>query len=121
MRYKCGKSRLTVAKGLSTLLHVPETCMLIQPPKLRSSVAALYWYRTGISNISEVMGDTPEWIQRLTIIQHGIDDSNFDLSEMVQWAFDNELTDESDMAFEYALLADSNSNAAAFLKKQLPS
>nr|AGU90621.1 E1 [human papillomavirus 45] len=116
LRYKCGKNRLTVAKGLSTLLHVPETCMLIEPPKLRSSLAALYWYRTGISNISEVSGDTPEWIQRLTIIQHGIDDSNFDLSDMVQWAFDNDLTDESDMAFQYAQLADCNSNAAAFLK-----
>lgn len=116
LRYKCGKNRLTVAKGLSTLLHVPETCMLIEPPKLRSSVAALYWYRTGISNISEVIGDTPEWIQRLTIIQHGVDDSIFDLSEMIQWAFDNDFTDESDIAYEYAQLANCNSNAAAFLK-----
>lgn len=116
LRYKCGKNRLTVAKGLSTLLHVPDTHMLIEPPKLRSSVAALYWYRTGISNISEVTGDTPEWIQRQTIIQHGIDDSVFDLSEMIQWAFDNDYIDESDIAYEYAQLADCNSNAAAFLK-----
>nr|AGU90804.1 E1 [human papillomavirus 68] len=116
IRYKCGKNRITVGKGLSTLLHVPDSCMLLQPPKLRSPVAALYWYRTGISNISEVCGDTPEWIKRLTIIQHGIDDSVFDLSDMVQWAFDNELTDESDIAFSYAMLADCNSNAAAFLK-----
>nr|AGU90675.1 E1 [human papillomavirus 59] len=116
LRYKCGKNRITVAKGLSTLLHVPDTCMLIEPPKLRSGVAALYWYRTGMSNISEVIGETPEWIQRLTIIQHGVDDSVFDLSEMIQWAFDNDLTDESDIAYEYALIADSNSNAAAFLK-----
>nr|AGU90529.1 E1 [human papillomavirus 39]AGU90537.1 E1 [human papillomavirus 39] len=116
IRYTCGKNRVTVGKGLSTLLHVPESCMLLEPPKLRSPVAALYWYRTGISNISVVTGDTPEWIQRLTVIQHGIDDSVFDLSDMVQWAFDNEYTDESDIAFNYAMLADCNSNAAAFLK-----
>lgn len=116
IRYKCGKNRITVGKGLSKLLHVPESCMLIEPPKLRSPVAALYWYRTGMSNISEVSGTTPEWIQRLTVIQHGIDDSVFDLSDMVQWAFDNDVTEDSDIAYGYALLADSNSNAAAFLK-----
>ncbi|ACV32160.1 E1 [Rhesus papillomavirus 1b] len=115
-RFKCGKNRLTVSKCMSTLLNVQETHMLIEPPKLRSTAAALYWYRTGISNVSEVIGETPEWITRQTMFQHGLEDSIFDLSEMVQWAYDHDFTDDSVIAYEYAQLAGIDSNAAAFLK-----
>ncbi|ABX56079.1 E1 [Macaca fascicularis papillomavirus 6] len=115
-RFKCAKNRATVAKCLSTLLNVQEQYMLIEPPKLRSPAAALYWYRTGISNVSEVIGETPEWIVRQTMLQHSLEDSVFDLSEMVQWAFDHDYVDESTIAYEYAQLADIDSNAAAFLR-----
>ncbi|ABX56085.1 E1 [Macaca fascicularis papillomavirus 4] len=116
LRFKCGKNRLTVSKCLSTLLNVREQHLLIGPPKLRSTAAALYWYRTGMSNVSEIIGETPEWIARQTQFQHSLEDSIFDLSEMVQWAYDHDLEDDSEIAYEYAQLAEVDSNAAAFLK-----
>ncbi|ANG08923.1 E1 [Human papillomavirus type 177] len=116
IRYKCGKNRETVTKNLCTLLNVPATYMLIEPPKQRSTPCALYWYRTGLSNISEVIGETPEWITRQTMVQHSLEDTQFDLSQMVQWAYDNEVTEDSSIAYQYALLAPIDSNAAAFLK-----
>nr|BBA19840.1 E1 protein [human papillomavirus 52] len=116
IRFKCGKNRLTVSKLMSQLLNIPETHMVIEPPKLRSATCALYWYRTGLSNISEVYGTTPEWIEQQTVLQHSFDNSIFDFGEMVQWAYDHDITDDSDIAYKYAQLADVNSNAAAFLK-----
>ncbi|ACC99401.1 E1 [Macaca fascicularis papillomavirus 10] len=116
VRFKVGKNRLTVSKCLSTLLNVQEQYLLIEPPKLRSTAAALYWYRTGISNVSEVIGEPPEWITRQTMFQHSLEDSIFDLSQMVQWAYDHDLMDDSVIAYEYAQLAEVDSNAAAFLR-----
>nr|ACL12312.1 E1 [Human papillomavirus 16] len=116
VRYKCGKNRETIEKLLSKLLCVSPMCMMIEPPKLRSTAAALYWYKTGMSNISEVYGDTPEWIQRQTVLQHSFNDCTFELSQMVQWAYDNDIVDDSEIAYKYAQLADTNSNASAFLK-----
>ena len=115
VRYKRAKNRETVAKGLSTLLNVPESQMLIEPPKLRSGPAALYWYKTSMSSCSDVYGETPEWIVRQTMVGHAMEDAQFSLSEMVQWAYDHDITDESTLAYEYALIADTDSNAAAFL------
>ncbi|CBD35696.1 putative E1 protein [Human papillomavirus 125] len=115
LRYKRAKNRETVAKGLSTLLNVPESHMLIEPPKLRSAPAALYWYKTSMSNCSEVYGETPEWIVRLTMVGHALEEAQFSLSEMVQYAYDHDITDESTLAYDYALQADTDPNAAAFL------
>nr|PZO96006.1 MAG: hypothetical protein DI620_00265 [Haemophilus parainfluenzae] len=39
----------------------------------------------------------------------------FDLSRMIQWAYDNDHIDESIIAYQYAKLADIDSNAKAFL------
>lgn len=115
-RFTCAKNRLTIAKCLGTLLNIPHSQMFIEPPKLRSTAVALYFYRTGISNISTTYGETPEWITRQTQLQHSFDDSTFELSQMVQWAFDHDVLDDSEIAFYYAQLADTDSNAAAFLK-----
>ncbi|ABO76791.1 putative replication protein E1 [human papillomavirus 56] len=119
IRYTCGKNRKTIAKALSSILNVPQEQMLIQPPKIRSPAVALYFYKTAMSNISDVYGDTPEWIQRQTQLQHSLQDSQFELSKMVQWAFDNDVTDDSQIAFQYAQLADVDSNAQAFLKSNM--
>lgn len=119
IRYICGKNRKTITKSLSSILNVPQEQMLIQPPKLRSPAVALYFYKTAMSNISEVYGETPEWIQRQTQLQHSLQDNQFELSKMVQWAFDNEVTDDSQIAFLYAQLADIDSNAQAFLKSNM--
>ncbi|CRH63688.1 Papillomavirus helicase [Chlamydia trachomatis] len=116
IRFTCAKNRITIAKCLCTLVNIPQTQMFIEPPKLRSMAVALYFYRTGISNISNTYGETPEWIQRQTQLQHSFDDSTFELSQMVQWAFDHDILDDSEIAFKYAQLADIDSNAAAFLK-----
>ncbi|ABX56058.1 E1 [Macaca fascicularis papillomavirus 7] len=116
VRFKCSKNRQTVAKFLETVLNVPQQLMLIEPPKLRSTAAAIYWYRTGMSNVSETIGETPEWIARQTMLRHCLEDSVFDLSRMVQWAYDHDFVDDSVIAYEYAQLADYDSNAAAFLK-----
>nr|CAD1813971.1 early protein E1 [human papillomavirus 51] len=116
IRFSCAKNRTTIAKCLSTLVNIPQSQMFIEPPKLRSTPVALYFYRTGISNISNTYGETPEWITRQTQLQHSFEDSTFELSQMVQWAFDHEVLDDSEIAFHYAQLADIDSNAAAFLK-----
>jgi hypothetical protein len=116
IRFKCGKNRTTVSKGLSKLLNIPTNQLLIEPPRLQSVAAAIYWFRSGISNASIVTGDTPEWIQRQTILEHCFADAQFNLTEMVQWAYDNDITEDSDIAYEYAQRADRDSNAAAFLK-----
>nr|ALJ33052.1 early protein E1 [Human papillomavirus type 54] len=114
-RFKCGKNRLTVGKCLGMLLNIPETQMLIDPPKLRTPAAALYWYRQGLSNASEIFGTPPEWLSRQTVIECSLADSQFDLSKMVQWAYDHNYVDDSIIALEYAKLADIDENAAAFL------
>nr|AHY96056.1 early protein E1 [Human papillomavirus type 26] len=116
VRFTCAKNRTTIKNCLCMLLNVPETQLLIEPPKLRSTAVALYFYKTGLSNISETYGETPEWIVRQTQLEHSFDDATFDLSKMVQWAFDHDITDDSEIAFKYAQLADIDSNAAAFLK-----
>ncbi|QOI17628.1 E1 [human papillomavirus 71] len=115
LRYKCAKNRDTVAKGLSMLLNIPETNMLIEPPKIRSTPAALYWFRASMGNASDIFGETPEWIVRQTVVGHSMEECQFQLSVMVQWAYDHDITDESILAYEYARLADVDSNAAAFL------
>ncbi|AXN57282.1 E1 [Macaca mulatta papillomavirus 2] len=114
-RFKCAKNRTTVAKCMAMLLNIPETQMIIEPPKIRSGAAALYWYRQGLSNVSDVFGDAPEWLVRLTTIEHSMADTQFELSKMVQWAFDNDYTDDSVIAYEYAKEANFDQNAAAFL------
>nr|QEE83762.1 E1 [Human papillomavirus type 6]QEE83771.1 E1 [Human papillomavirus type 6] len=119
IRFKVNKSRCTVARTLATLLNIPENQMLIEPPKIQSGVAALYWFRTGISNASTVIGEAPEWITRQTVIEHGLADSQFKLTEMVQWAYDNDICEESEIAFEYAQRGDFDSNARAFLNSNM--
>ncbi|AAZ39522.1 E1 protein [human papillomavirus 102] len=115
VRFKCGKSRETVAKYMGTVLNVPEKHMLIEPPKIRSGPCALYWYRTAMGNACEVIGETPEWIVRQTVVGHAMGETQFSLSVLVQWAYDNDIQDESDLAYEYAKLGNEDANAAAFL------
>lgn len=43
-------------------------------------------------------------------------EAQFELSKMVQWAYDNDLQDESSIALGYATIADEEENAKAFLK-----
>nr|ALT54708.1 E1 [human papillomavirus 40]WBM83952.1 E1 protein [human papillomavirus 40]CAD1807004.1 early protein [human papillomavirus 40]CAD1814323.1 early protein [human papillomavirus 40] len=115
-RYKVGKNRETVVRQLSKMLNVPENQILVQPPKLQSPPAALFWFRAGMGNGSEVSGTTPEWIAKQTMLEHSFADTQFSLTDMVQWAYDNGHTDECEIAYYYAQRADVDANAAAFLK-----
>lgn len=114
--FKVNKSRDTVANMLKTLWQVEEYSYLADPPRLRSTLTACFWFRVGVSSISCVYGETPEWIKRQTALGHqNKAEVTFALSEMVQWALDNDYNDEPTIAYQYAKLAPENSNANAWL------
>ncbi|QUP08144.1 E1 [Martes foina papillomavirus 1] len=116
LRFFAQKARDTLVKLLRTLLNVTEYQIMANPPKIRSTPAALYWYKQSMSRCSITHGEVPEWITRQTLISHQTaDETKFELSQMVQWALDNEYIDECTIAYEYAKLADEDLNAAAWL------
>lgn len=114
--FNAGKNRCTVMKLLTSILCVREEQMLAEPPKLRSAVAALFWYQGSSINGAYSHGSFPSWIIQQTMIGHQTADATtFDLSKMVQWAFDNHYLDEGDIAYNYARLAPEDLNAVAWL------
>ncbi|ABU86867.1 replication protein [Canis familiaris papillomavirus 4] len=116
MRFTAHKNRDTIHKLMRSLLNVSEQQILADPPKIRSTPAALYWYRNGMSNATQKYGPLPEWVTKQTLVQHQTgEEAKFTLATMVQWAYDNDHTEESDIAYHYALLADVDANAAAWL------
>nr|WDS49639.1 MAG: E1 protein [Neophocaena asiaeorientalis asiaeorientalis papillomavirus 1] len=116
-RYQVAKSRVTVKKLLSSVLHVPEPQILAEPPKIRCPAAAVYWYKKGITGASVTWGPLPEWLAKQVTVSSNLGDASvFDLSEMIQWAYDNNKTEDADIAYGYAQLADTDRNAEAFLK-----
>nr|AYA93602.1 MAG: E1 protein [Human papillomavirus] len=114
LRFKHQKNRKTVCKLLQSMLNIENVQLLTEPPKLRSVPAAMFWFKCTISKLTFTWGTTPEWILQQTQIGQ-CEEKTFDLSEMVQWAYDNGHTDESKIAYYYALAAVENSNARAFL------
>lgn len=114
--FKAAKSRDTVHRLITGLLNVADHQILSDPPKLRSTPAALYWYKTGAVPSTFTYGEYPDWICQQTMISHQCGEVQFDLSKMVQWAYDNDFLDESDIAYNYAKLAPEDENAAAWLK-----
>lgn len=114
LRFKHQKNRKTVCKLLQKMLSIENVQLLTEPPKLRSVPAAMFWFKCTISKLTFTYGKTPEWILQQTQVGQ-TEDKQFDLSEMVQWAYDNEHTDESKIAYYYAIAAPENSNARAFL------
>lgn len=117
LEFKNTKNRETVLNLFKNTLNIPETHVLCEPPRIRSTAAALYFYRKAIANIGFKVGIFPQWIVSLTTVSHQLAAAeNFKLSEMVQWAYDNDYTEESEIAFYYAQYAEENTNAAAFLQ-----
>lgn len=116
--FKTAKNRDTIIKLLISLLNISELQVLTDPPKVRSVPAALFFYQKTMSNVSFVYGSTPDWVAKHTLVNHSLASAaeTFELSTMIQWAYDNEYTEEDTIAYEYALLADTDPNAAAFLK-----
>ncbi|AUT11891.1 E1 [Leptonychotes weddellii papillomavirus 2] len=113
---KTGKSRETLVKMLCTMLNVKPEQLLCDPPKTRSTPVALFWYKKSMSNASFVSGAYPDWLASLTLLSHQTASETFELCQMVQWAYDNHFTEESEIAFNYAKIAEEEPNAAAWLK-----
>ena len=114
--FKAGKNRSTVHKLLTSMLNVQEQQILSEPPKLRNTAAALFWYKGGMGSGAFTYGKYPDWIAQQTVLGHqNAEASTFDFSVMVQWAFDNNHEQESDIAYHYARLAPEDSNAVAWL------
>ncbi|AGV05016.1 E1 [Castor canadensis papillomavirus 1] len=114
LRFRSQKSRDTVQNLFRSLLGQMD--MLADPPKIRSVPAALYWYKRSMSSTSYMHGSFPEWILQHTMLSHLLgEEKPFELSVMVQWAYDNGYADESRIAYQYALLGDTDENAKAFL------
>nr|WMI31302.1 E1 protein [Firstpapillomavirinae sp.] len=116
LRFNTQKSRETVIKLMKSLLSVEDFQILCEPPKLRSVPAALFWFKSAMSNTVFVHGPTPDWIRKQTLVTYQMEvEQSFDLSKMVQWAYDHNIFDESMIAYEYAQIAERDENAAAWL------
>ena len=117
LEFKTGKSRETVTKMFCQLLNVKDYELICQPPRLRSVAVALYFYKRSLSNVSFKYGEFPEWLSKQLLLDHNVGSQDaFSLSEMVQWAFDHDYLDDSEIAYNYAVAATENANAAAFLQ-----
>ncbi|AXN57296.1 E1 [Macaca mulatta papillomavirus 4] len=118
LQFKNIKSRETVQNLFCSLLNVKECQLLCEPPKIRSVPVALFFYKKSLSNVSFTMGPMPEWMARNTLINHqgAAVPESFELCQMVQWALDNNLTEEPEIAFKYAQYAEEDRNASAWLK-----
>lgn len=118
VQFKSAKNRDTVVKLFCSMLNIQSFQILCDPPKIRSVVAALYFYKQAMLEKAFVHGGFPKWITAQTIVDHqaAAAAETFELQMLIQWGYDNDITDEAKMAYEYARLADTDSNAAALLK-----
>lgn len=116
--FKNTKNRETVHKLLCALLNCAEIQLLSDPPRTRSPPVAIFFYQRNFGNASYKFGDYPDWIKKQTLLTHesAATAENFDLSQMIQFCYDNNLMDEPSVAYKYAQQADTDPNAAAFLK-----
>lgn len=118
LQFKHAKNRETVVNLFCSLLNIQDFQMICDPPKCRSVAAALYFYKQGITQNVYKYGVTPLWVSKLTQVNHQLASQAeaFELSQMVQWAYDNHFIEESTIAYNYASIANEDANAAAFLK-----
>nr|AGU90242.1 E1 [Human papillomavirus] len=116
--FKSVKNRETVTKLICQVYSCNENQLLIEPPRTRSPPVAMYLYQKSLSNVSFIFGDFPDWIKRQALLTHesAAAAETFDLSQMIQFCYDNGLDDEPSIAYNYALHAEFDPNAAAFLK-----
>lgn len=116
LSFKVAKSRETVTNLLKNVLDVNAEQMLIQPPKVRGVTAAMFWYKMTFSPHTCTVGTLPKWIEyQITLSDNTSEALKFDFSVMVQWALDNDISEECNIAFQYAQLAETDQNARAWL------
>lgn len=117
LEFNSAKNRETVVRLFCSLMNIHEWQIFCDPPKLKSVPAALYFYKQAIAKKCFQIGTFPNWLAQQTLVNHQTASTadSFQLSRMVQWAYDNEFYDEPEIAYHYALYADEDTNAAAFL------
>ena len=113
--FKNSKNRETLLKLLCQILCVKDIQIMADPPKHKNMVVALYFYKQALSSTCYKYGDFPNWLLKQTVVQHQNEAETFILAKMVQYAYDHDLVDDSEIAYQYALLADDDPNAAAWL------
>ncbi|ACU27442.1 E1 [Canis familiaris papillomavirus 7] len=116
LQFTAVKSRETLTKIFCQLLNVQGFQIRADPPKNRSVAVCLFFYKLSLSRASCKHGDFPLWLSKQLLISHQQESEVFDLSKMVQWAYDQGYTDESEIAFHYAVYAEEDTNAAAWLR-----
>lgn len=118
LQFNATKNRSTVLRLISKMLNVNEKIIMCEPPRTRSVPVAMFFYKRSLSNSCTTHGTVPDWIANLTLLSHQFASApeTFDLSTMIQWAYDHNKTSEAAIAYEYAQLANEDKNAAAFLK-----
>ncbi|UJQ88227.1 E1 protein [Eumops bonariensis papillomavirus type 1] len=106
------KSRITIINFFNQHFYYNENRIMADPPKVRNVPAALFFFQRFVGTNSH--GQIPDFITQQVSIQGQT--QQFDFSRMVQWALDHDYIDEPQIALEYAMLAETDDNARAFLK-----
>lgn len=114
--YLVQKSRQTVFNWFTSNFHYNENRLLANPPRTRDLPAALFYYHKFMGSGGVQHGTIPTAILSQCSVTEQQNET-FELSQMVQWALDNGLQDEHELALEYAIMAETDSNARAFLKQ----
>lgn len=117
LQFKSAKSRETIQNMFLKMFSINESNYMCDPPRVRSAPAAIYFYHKTFNNSYYSFGSTPDWVLKHVSVSHttAAAAENFDLSKMIQWAYDNKFYDDHEIAYNYAKEADTDSNAAAFL------
>lgn len=107
--FKAAKNREGVRRCFKNMNVENTNIMLCDPPNKRSVTAALFFQKLRLGH-----GDIPQWCADIVTTGSGSGEG-FKLSQMVQWAMDNNLCDEGSIAFHYAELAETDTNAQLWL------
>lgn len=110
------KNRETIKKLFTQMFCVPGQHIFAEPPKNRSVPVALYFYKAAMNRETFKHGEYPDWLGRQLQLSHQSGSETFELAKMVQWAYDHNYCDEATIAYKYAQEADTDTNAAAWLK-----
>lgn len=117
LSFNCIKSRETLYNLFKKLLNCEKYNLICDPPKTRSTPVAIYFYKKTFGNTCFTWGPMPEWMAKQALVSHEqATAESFKLSDMVQWAYDNDILCEAEAAYKYALIAREDKNAAAFLQ-----
>ncbi|QBR99482.1 E1 [Kittiwake papillomavirus 2] len=112
--FLASKNREGVRKCLKhfnvEVTHLP----LLDPPNKRSITAALFFAKLMVGH-----GEMPMWCRDIIAAGERGNGEGFQLSKMVQWAMDHNYSDESEIAFGYAQLADIDVNAQMWLNSNM--